>query len=1006
MDPMIPWCARCVLIGAGVSLLGAAAPAQAPEPTLAQLAHRTWTARDGAPSGIVVLAQTRDGFLWLGGLTGLFRFDGARFERYEPPAGQVMPSNTVAVLKALPDGALWVGYALGGVSAIAHGRLVSYGPRDGLPDGAVTSLAFDSTGTLWASTTRGLAYLTGSRWQVVGPARGFPGGFTNELTVDRRGALWVAASAGVYVLPRGAQRFTWRAPPLAVGEGEVGTGSVRAAPNGEVWTVSLSRGLSRLTDTAGRPLPATPYYDRDRGWERGWRAMFVDRHAHAWGISTAGRLVRVVLADRGRLRRGAAAWDTLAFSPRAGTSGRMVFEVHEDREGSIWVATEGGLDQFRAPKFMASGWPHPDEVPLIAAAGAGALWAGSFLDRLKLLSDRGRTREAPPTGITAAQRDLGGEVWVGGLSGLWHARDGRFARVALPPELQNSILVAIARGRDGTLWVSGQRRGVFRRRGAVWERYGAPDIGALAITADSAGRTWLGYPDGRLVREGEGAARVYGVADGLRVGSILTVTVQGRRVWVGGEFGVAILDDRAPRGRDGDEGARFSPLVAVDGPLRSVSGIVATGDALWLRDADGVARVPSAEVARALRDPGYRVRAERFDARDRVDGPAYFAGPTAVLGTDGRVWVTWMGGLGWIDPARVRRNPVPPPVTVRGIAAGGQAYPATGEITLPERTRALSIAYTALSLAVPERVRFRYRLVGLDSAWQDAGPRREAFYTNLGPGAYRFEVTASNEDGVWSVAPAALDVTIPPAFVQTAGFRALCALAAGGTLWLLVWWRQRRMAGAIRARFEVTLAERTRVARELHDTLLTDVAGIRMQLDAIARTAGPSGVGAAIAAVRDQAGHALVSARRAVVEMRTAPDHARPVDAQLAEAARRTFADTDVDARVSHTGTPRRYPAAVEAEALRIGGEALTNARKHAACRTVRVTCAYGRRALRFEVRDDGRGFDPAQAAANGHFGLVGMRERAGAIGAHLTVESAPGRGTAVLVVIPSDDAS
>jgi signal transduction histidine kinase len=213
------------------------------------------------------------------------------------------------------------------------------------------------------------------------------------------------------------------------------------------------------------------------------------------------------------------------------------------------------------------------------------------------------------------------------------------------------------------------------------------------------------------------------------------------------------------------------------------------------------------------------------------------------------------------------------------------------------------------------------------------------------------------------------------------------------------------MAGAIRARFAVTLAERTRVARELHDTLLSDVAGIRMQLDAIARTAGPSGVGASIAAVRDQAGHALVSARRAVVEMRTAPDDARPVDAQLAEAARRTFADTDVDARVSHTGTPRRYPAAVEAEALRIGGEALTNARKHAACRTVRVNCAYGRRALRFEVRDDGRGFDPARAAANGHFGLVGMRERAGALGAHLTVESAPGRGTAVLVVIPTDGA-
>jgi signal transduction histidine kinase/ligand-binding sensor domain-containing protein len=1011
---MPPWRARHALIGASVVLLGAAAraqaPAQRPEATLAQLAHRAWTARDGAPVGIQTLAQTRDGFLWLGGPTGLFRFDGARFERYEPPPGQATPSNLVGVLHAVPDGTLWVGYmAAGGVSAITAGRLVNYGARDGLPGGTVNAFARDSAGTVWASTTRGLARLIGGRWRVVGPEVGYPGGFTNDPTVDRRGALWVDASTGVYVLPRGARRFTWRAPPLAVGEGEVGSGSVRATPGGAVWTVSMSRGLSQLTDTAGRPLPAAPYYDRDRGGERGWWGMVVDRRAHAWGTYTRGRLVRVTLGDGARVPGGAATWDTLGFSPRAGTSGRVVGAVLEDREGSIWVTTDGGVDQFRAPKVMAIGLPRPDDPPPIAAADAGALWAGSYSGRLALVGDRGRMREAPPTGITAAQRDLDDEVWVGGLSGLWQARGGRFTRVALPPELRQNILLAIARARDGTLWVSGQRRGTFRRRGAAWYRYGAPDTYANAIAADSAGRVWLGYGDGRLVREGDGPTRVYGATEGLRVGQVLTVAIQGRRVWVGGDLGVAVLDAPAPRGTDGGDGrqepARVSPLITTDGPLRTVTGIVETADAVWLRDADGVVRVPAADVARALRDPGHRVRAERFDARDRVDGPALYLAPTAIRGTDGRLWVTWMGGVGWIDPAHVRRNPVPPPVQVRGLAAAGRTYPTARGVTLPSRTRALSVAYTALSLAVPERVRFRYRLVGLDTTWQDAGPRREAFYTNLGPGPYRFEVTAANDDGVWSVAPAALDFLVPPAFVETEAFRALCAVAAGGTLWLLVLWRQRRIAGVIRARFEATLAERTRVARELHDTLLTDVAGIRMQLDAVARTVGPAGIGAAIADIRDQASQALVNARRAVVDMRTAADGAHPVDDQLAEAARRIFADTGVVARVSHTGTPRRYPPDVEAEALRIGTEALTNARKHAACRTVRVTCAYRRRSLRLEVRDDGRGFDPARAAANGHFGLVGLRERAAAVGARLTIDSAPGRGTAILVVIPLNGA-
>lgn len=995
--------AQLLFICIGSVLVGGATFAQVPEPTLGQLAHRVWTAQDEAPGGISALAQTGDGFLWLGGASGLFRFDGVRFERYEPPAGQVLPSTGVNALLAAPDGALWVGYRIGGASVITRGHLVNFGTADGLPGGVLSAFALDSTGHLWGATSRGLAYFQGSRWHVVDTAWGYPGGFTNELLVDRRGTLWVDAPTGLYTLPRGGHRFTRSHPPSSADPDDIGAGGIQEAPSGEVWAVSIRNGLSRLTDSGGRLVPDQPFYDLDRGRQRGWGNAVIDRQGYAWGKYTIGRLVRVVLAEGGKSRAMAPVqWDALEFSPKMGNSGSTPLALLEDREGTIWVSTDGGLDQYRTPKFRATTWPFPYEPPNIAAADDGAMWAGSGLDQIRRIDADNTMHAAFPTRITASSRDLVGDVWVGGQSGVWRYSAGRFEQIALPPELNQCTMLAIAHSRDGTLWVSCQRRGVFRRRGDTWELFGAPGSSAVTITSDSAGSTWLGYLDGRLVREDQGNTREYGAAEGLNVGSVLTVTVAGDRVWIGGDLGVAILDARAEGSGNRKVLGRFSPLIASKERLRSVSGIVVTDDAVWLRDADGVARVQETEVTRALGERAYLVRAERFDARDRVDGPTYFLGPTAVLGTDKRLWVSWIGGLGWIDPAHIHRNTIPPPVMVRALTAAGRTYADTNSVQLPKRTSAFSIAYTALSLAVPERVRFRYRLLGLDTTWQDAGARREAFYTNLAPGAYRFEVTAANDDGVWSVAPAAVDVVIPPAFVQTGTFRALCGFGVAGTLWLLMLWRQRRVATAIRMRFDATLAERTRVARELHDTLLTDVAGIRMRLEAVARVLGPTGVGATIADIRDQASEALISARRAVVEMRTPADVTRPVHDQLAEAARRIFGETSITSRVTPSGEPRRYAIPVETAALRIGVEAMTNARKHADCHEVVVHCAYSEHALRLEIRDDGRGFEPQLGVTSGHYGLVGLRERAGAIGAHLTIESVPGSGTTIRVVIPA----
>ena len=296
---------------------------------------------------------------------------------------------------------------------------------------------------------------------------------------------------------------------------------------------------------------------------------------------------------------------------------------------------------------------------------------------------------------------------------------------------------------------------------------------------------------------------------------------------------------RAPGGR------RFVPLRPAGEPLRGVSGIVETADGeLWLNGADGVTRIPAAEVRRALADSGYQVQYERLDYRDGLEPPAQQIRPlpTAAAGTDGRIWFASEGGIAWVDPRRVRRNAVPPPVHLRVLTAGGRRSSPASRRAIPFGSRlamrTLSMEYTAYSLAVPDRVRFKYRLEGLEDAWQDAGGRRETFFTNLPPGRYRFHVIAANDDGVWNTAGASLAFTIAPAWNQTWRFFAARRLLAVATP-ALPWSRGSAAAhvsaeARTQARFEAMLAERTRVARELHDTLLGGMAGVAMQLDASA----------------------------------------------------------------------------------------------------------------------------------------------------------------------------
>jgi len=1002
MGSMIDCFRVSIAAGVACTVLAAIAPrahAQQDNLPVGVLDHTVWTLRDGAPAGIHVVTQTADGVLWLGTNGGLYRFDGLHFEPFEPRAPQSLSSLVVSQLLALPDSTLWIGYGFGGVSVLAHGQVVSYGVRDGIPLGALTALAADSVGDLWAATTTGLARLQGGRWQRVGAEIGFPNsGMTSDLVVDRRGTLWATTSHGVFVLARGAHRFTYEGPPLDANGS--GYGAPRSGPDGSVWGASTTHGLIRLTDSAGTPLSqraAIPGLDTVF-------TLIVDHRRYAW-METPASLVRVRLAARAPEAHRPIPREKVPLA--GGEPGAQPFE---DRDGNVWVATVNGLERFRETKLTPMQLPPVIIPPSVVAGPSGAVWIGGYGAALLATPDQLIPHGEGPLEISCAYRDFDGGLWFGGTAGMWYApptdspTQTRFTRVALPEESGAGEVQAIARTLTGDLWLSirgGRKLGVFRRRRGVWSLVSLPpeysNRYAQAVVVDSGGRAWLGYTGNRLLVMDGDSVRAFTERDGLRVGTITTLVARGTRIWIGGELGVAVL-----------EAGRIRAFTATE-PLRGISGLVETeqGD-LWLNGATGITRIAAAEARRAVRDSSYRATGELFDDHDGLLGRATIVRPvpTAVEGTDRRLWFTTERGIAWIDPARIRRNPLPPPVQIRAVSVANKRYDAVDRVALPPRTTQLQIAYTALSLAVPDRVKFRYRLSGVDTAWVEAGTRREAYYTNLKPALYRFRVVAANEDGVWNDVGARVDIEIPPTFAETKAFAAIIAVAVAGVIVMLALWRQRQISRALRLQFEAQLAERSRVARELHDTLLGDMAGVALQLSAGARRLNGSGADPAtvhlLSSLGSQVQQSLAEARRSVTDMRTRqPDDPLPLHTRLASAAARAFEESGIAVRMNQAGSPRTYSSAVEMEILSIANEAMMNARRHADCQSVTISCDYAPRALRISIRDDGRGFNPNQTAPVGHWGLVGMRERATSIGARFSVTSAEGAGTEVVLVLP-----
>ncbi|MCR6661622.1 MAG: histidine kinase [Luteimonas sp.] len=560
---------------------------------------------------------------------------------------------------------------------------------------------------------------------------------------------------------------------------------------------------------------------------------------------------------------------------------------------------------------------------------------------------------------------------------------------------------AIASQPDGTMWVSVLAVGVYRVVDDRWTLWGGlhdlPREPATALAVDPGARLWLGYVDGRVAAVDQGRVTVYDTSDGLMPGAVQVVSARGRNIWIGGERGLSWFD-----------GQRFHAVRgAGEDMFGNVTGIVesARGD-LWLNTTDGAVLVSSGEVRKLLANPGQPVESRLFDHLDGMSGAAHHLGPwpTAVESTDGRLWFTTAEGVVSLAPRPPARNTVVPDVYIKSITVDGKHTSVEGRtdtiLQLPTKPHVLQIAYTAPSFTIPERVHFRYRLEGSEMGWEDVGTRREAFFTGLPPGHYRFQVIAANDSGLWNETGASLEFVIPPTFLQSRTFLAMCAAFAVAIIWLLFVLRMRQVRAKLQWRSEARLLERERIARDLHDTFLQGVQGLMLRFQSAAERI-PQGEPARelMEDALDRADRVLADGRDKVSELRATVSLNLPE--ALALVGNELSRDYAVGFRAHVEGDIRTLDPLVQEEAYRIGAEALANAFRHAGATRISVATVFGRRQFEVRVTDDGCGFD-LSSARKGRWGLKGMRERAGKIRGKIHLSSKPGTGTTVDLHVPA----
>ena len=987
---------------------------------ISQYAHTSWKVRDGFTQGAInAVAQTPDGYLWLGTEFGLYHFDGVRAARWQPPAGEQLPDNYIGKLLVAHDGTLWIGTSRG-LAGWKEGKLTNYPEVAGQ---AVFSLVQDRNGTVWfgAYNPGRLCAIQGGRVECFGAGRF--GRYVFDLYEDHKGSLWLSTGTGV-----------WRWKP--------GLPEQYASPRGLVEVNSLieddSGALLLAANDGLKHLVGGKIQNYTiPGVARQFRParFFRSSDGSLWIGSPQGLL---------HLHRG----KTDTFGAADGLSGDFVENILEDREGNIWVSTRTGLDRFREYAVRTISLEQGLSNSLawsVQATEDGSIWIGTpdGLNRWasehmtvwgkrsrpgqsgrsgeRELSVSGAATEIANSGLASTARSLGlddqGRLWVSNSDGVFYFEGGRFIRVS---NVAGGNISGIAMDGHGNAWISNDNLGLFclRPGGPVqqipWSRFGQKHFGARELPDLLRGGVWLGFfVDGGIAYFKDGRVLAsYSSADGLGPGRVNQLRLGSRgAVWVATEGGLSRIKDGQIETLDSKNGL----------PCDEVHWSAEDDDHfVWLNMSCGLARIARSELDAWVSDPKRKVQATLFDASDgvRTAGEATGYGPVVTKAPDGKLWFGTPDGVQIIDPHHLPFNKLPPPVHIEQITADRKTYwqnlygnSSSSHRKLPPLVRDLTIDYTALSLVTAEKVQFRYKLEGWDRDWEDVGNRRQAFYNNLSPGNYRFRVTASNNSGVWNETGTFLDFSITPSYYQTNWFRLSCVIALMAMLWGFYQLRLHQVARQFNMRLEERVNERTRIARELHDTLLQNLHGLLFRFQA-ARNMLPRRTEEAMEALDgaiSRTEQAIAESRDTIKDLRYERVNSTDLAELLTQTGRELESGADANGnppifRVIVEGERQTLSPVLQDEVYRIARELLRNAFQHARARHIEAEIRYDHHLLRVLIRDNGKGMDAnvlKEGGQPGHWGLPGVRERAKQIGARLDFWSEAGAGTEVQLTVP-----
>jgi signal transduction histidine kinase/ligand-binding sensor domain-containing protein len=976
---------RCLLNASlgfvlGVVLFTQTCFALDPGKALTQYGHRVWGQEEGLfQPTIYAILQTHDGFLWLGTQDSLIRFDGAHFHEFENADRPVLNRSLIRALLEDNEKNLWVASIGGGVLRISpDGSLKHYTTRQGLPSDTTFCLASDSHRSIWVCTNHGLARLQHDRVSVYRTADGLP---SNQIR------------------------------------------STCEAGDGTRWVAGLDFGLARWN---GSRFAA--YSNADLPANQTVTALLCDRKGSVWAGNSSG--VTQIRGD-----------ETRHFTTRDGLPDDEASSLAEAPDGSIWIGTREGITRYRDGVFSVyrtqDGLSHSVVLSLYVDR-EGSLWAGTK-DGLDQFTDGEVTPYTTSEGLLSNDagpvlEDGAGHLWMGTLGyGLNQVDGDRFRAYTTRDGLISNTVLSLGRDRNGGLWI-GTDKGLNRLvQGKIVSTYSTadglsgPEINALSIDQD--GVLWAGTNRG--LDRFDGSRFTAAAVPGSKPGAVLALTPSQNHGLFASRDNLAVdcvrpretikcpLNINHPVDCYFVDRARDAVWMGTlgSGLLRWKSGAIThirVKDGLydnriysilddgkgnfWMASSKGIFRVRKQDVEdfadgkiRTFSSLPFSTGQLRFECRAGVQ-------PAAVRSSDGRLWFSTNNGLVVIDPNHLVNNRVAPPVRVTAILVNGKRVETQGGIELRPFERNLEIRYAGLSFITPEKVSFRYMLDGFDKNWIDAGFRREAFFTNLPPGKFQFRVMARNSDGIWSREPAMLAISIQPRIYQHwwfwPGLTILVALSVVAAYRMRIRRLQRN--------FALVLTERARIARELHDTLLQGLSGITMQMQALWTNLPVSREKSALKEIISDAGKCSTEARRSLWGLRTLEPAPEEFSDKLEKMTRQAVEGTGISLLLHVDSLSLSAFPDLQFQLLRMAREAISNAIRHAQASTLEVRLFLDSLTLHLTIRDDGIGIGQGyENNTGGHFGVVGLRERAAEIGACLEFSSRPGNGTLVSISLP-----